>query len=109
LDEYIFYTARGCIECNNTGFKGRTAINEILLVNGDIRDALLNRLPTSKLREVARQHGQLISTREDGFYKAIKGITSLEEVLRLASYHDCDALVKYSAEDIVALCGMEYR
>jgi type IV pilus assembly protein PilB len=109
LDEYIFYTARGCIECNNTGFKGRTAINEILLVNSDIRDALLNRLPTSKLREVARQHGQLISTREDGFYKAIKGITSLEEVLRLASYHDCDALVKYSAEDIVALCGMEYR
>jgi type IV pilus assembly protein PilB len=108
LDEYTFYAPRGCIECNNSGFKDRTAITEIMLVNNEIRDALLNRLPTSKIREVARRNGGLMSMREDGFYKATKGITCLEEVLRLASYNSSDILVQRSSEEIVALCETEH-
>jgi len=45
--------------------------------------------------------------RENGFYKATKGITSLEEVLRLSSYNDSDALIQRSSEEIVALCESE--
>ena len=94
LDEHTFYTARGCLECNNVGFKGRTTISEILIVNNDIRDAILNRQATSQIRAVAREKGGLFSLREDGFYKAAKGITSLEEVIRVASYNDGDTLLQ---------------
>jgi len=106
-EEHTFYTARGCLECNNLGFRGRTSLSEIMVVNNDMRDAILNRLSTAQMRVVARKNGGLISMREDGFYKATKGVTSLEEVLRVASYNDSDALVKRSAEEIVAACEME--
>jgi type IV pilus assembly protein PilB len=108
LDEHDFYTSRGCVECNNMGFKGRTAISEIMIVNNDIRDAIINRQPTAQIRAVARQSGGLLSMREDGFYKATKGLTSLEEVIRLASYNDGDALLQRPSEEIVALSEMEH-
>jgi len=107
LDENAFYTSRGCLECNNIGYKGRTAVTEMMLVNDEVRDAILNSLPTSQIRSIAREHTGLISLRENGFYKATKGITSLEEVLRLSSYNDSDALIQRSSEEIVALCENE--
>ena len=107
LDENVFYTSRGCLECNNIGYKGRTAVTEMMLVNDAVRDAILNSLPTSQIRSIAREHTGLISLRENGFYKATKGITSLEEVLRLSSYNDSDALIQRSSEEIVALCESE--
>ena len=107
LDENVFYTSRGCLECNNIGYKGRTAVTEMMLVNDVVRDAILNSLPTSQIRSIAREHTGLISLRENGFYKATKGITSLEEVLRLSSYNDSDALIQRSSEEIVALCESE--
>jgi type IV pilus assembly protein PilB len=106
LDTHTFYTANGCLECNNTGYKGRTAINEIMLINDEIRDALLKRVPSSKIRALARQTSGLISIQEDGFYKATKGITSLEEVLRLVNFHESDAMMPYSSEELVRLCEM---
>jgi len=108
LDEHVFYTSRGCLECNNIGYKGRTAVTEMMLVNNEVREAILNSLPTSQIRAIAREHTGLISLRENGFYKATKGITSLEEVLRLASYNDSDALIQRSSEEIVALCESEH-
>lgn len=108
LDEHTFYTARGCLECNNIGFKGRTAISEIMIVNNDIRDAILNRMATSQIRTVAREKGGLLSMREDGFYKAAKGVTSLEEVIRMASYNDGDTLLQRPSEEIVALSELEH-
>jgi type IV pilus assembly protein PilB len=107
IDEHVFYTSRGCLECNNIGYKGRTAVTEMMLVNNEVRDAILNSLPTSQIRSIAREHTGMISLRENGFYKATKGITSLEEVLRLASYNDSDALIQRSSEEIVALCESE--
>jgi type IV pilus assembly protein PilB len=108
LDEHTFYTAKGCLDCNNMGFKGRTAISEIMIVNNDIRDAILNRQPTSQIRAVAREKGGLLSMREDGFYKATKGITSLEEVIRMASYNNSDTLLQRPSEEIVALSELEH-
>ncbi len=80
----------------------------MMLVNDVVRDAILNSLPTSQIRSIAREHTGLISLRENGFYKATKGITSLEEVLRLSSYNDSDALIQRSSEEIVALCESEH-
>jgi type IV pilus assembly protein PilB len=107
LENYTFYAGSGCFECNNTGYSGRTSINEILLLNNDVRNAILERAPTSNIRAIARQTTGVVSMREDGFYKAIKGITTLEEVLRVVGYYESDALFPRSSEDIVALCEME--
>jgi type IV pilus assembly protein PilB len=103
-NNYTFYTAQGCIECDNSGFKGRTAVNEILLVNNKVREALLSRAPSSKIRAVARQSSWLVSMQEDGFYKAAKGITSLEEILRMVKYSEGDAQFPLSSEEIFQLC-----
>lgn len=102
-ENYAFYTPIGCIECDNTGFKGRTAVHEILTVNNDIRDAILAKMPFSKIRPIARQSAGLLSMVEDGFYKATKGITSLEEIIRLVSYDESDKLTPRSSEEVVAL------
>jgi len=107
IDNFRFSTATGCLECNNSGFKGRTAVSEILVLNNDVRDAILSRTSSGNIRLVARRSAQLISMREDGFYKATQGLTSLEEVVRLVPYHETDALVPYSAEDIVSISRME--
>jgi type IV pilus assembly protein PilB len=109
LDKYTFYTAQGCLECDNTGFKGRTAVNEILLVNNKVREALLARASSGKIRAVARQSSWLVSLQEDGFYKATKGITSLEEILRVIKYNDSDGQLPLSSEEIVALCEDRYK
>ncbi len=109
FEKHTFYTARGCLECDDTGFKGRTAVNEILMVNNKVRDALLARSPSDKIRALARQSSWLVSLQEDGFYKATKGITSLEEVLRVVKYHDGDAQLPLSSEEIIALCEDRYK
>jgi len=109
FDKYTFSTAHGCLECDNTGFKGRTALNEILLVNNKVREALLARSPSNKIRSVARQSSWLVSMQEDGFYKATKGITSLEEVLRVVRYNESDAQLPLSSEELVALCEDRYK
>jgi len=109
VDNYTFYTAQGCIECDNTGFKGRSAVNEILLVNNKVREALLSRAPSGKIRAVARQSSWLVSMQEDGFYKAAKGITSLEEILRVVKYNDSDAQLPLSSEEIFVLCEDRHK
>jgi hypothetical protein len=68
----------------------------------------LNRQPSSQIRAIAREKGGLLSLREDGFYKATKGITSLEEVIRIASYNNSDTLLQRPSEEIVALSELEH-
>lgn len=98
---YAFFAPQGCPECDNTGFSGRTVITETLLVNNDIRDAIMNQEPTVKIRTIARKTAGLFSMLEDGFYKATQGLTSLEEVLRLVACNDGDAAVPVSSEQVV--------
>ena len=101
---YTFFKAKGCKECNKTGYKGRTGIHELLVVNDTVRDAILARASSGSIRGLARKTAGLISLREDGFYKAAMGITSLEEVMRVAFYNESDLLMPRTAEEIVALC-----
>ena len=102
--QYTFYQPVGCPRCGNSGFKGRTAIHELLRVNDAIRDAILVRKTSTQIRMIARDKARLISMREDGFYKATMGLTSLEEVLRVVFYNESDELNPRSGELIRDLC-----
>ena len=104
VERFTFHRPTGCAHCKHTGYRGRTAIHEVLGVNDSIRDCILARQPSAEIRLHARTHAGLISMREDGFYKATKGITSLEEVIRVVFNSESDALQHRSAADIVALC-----
>ncbi|MDY6844615.1 MAG: GspE/PulE family protein, partial [Thermodesulfobacteriota bacterium] len=99
-----FYEPAGCHYCGNRGFVGRTAIHELLVVNDSIRDAILSRKTSSQIRIIARDQANLISMREDGFYKATRGITSLEEILRVVFYNESDEFSPLSADKIITLC-----
>ena len=108
MDAHEFHTATGCIKCENTGYRGRTAICEIVIINDQIRDAIINKMPYSTIRSIARESSGFISLKEDGFYKASKGVTSLEEVLRVVPYNESDALLTRSSTKIVELCEHGY-
>jgi type IV pilus assembly protein PilB len=103
-----FHAPTGCIKCENTGYKNRTAICEILVINDPIRDAILARAPYQAIRSLARDTTGLVSLKEDGFYKASRGITSLEEVLRVVPYNESDSRLTRSCAEIVGLCEGGY-
>ncbi|MEG0026237.1 MAG: GspE/PulE family protein [Bacilli bacterium] len=75
------YTVNGCEVCN-TGYSGRIAIHEVLLINDDIKDAISENVPKEKLRELVYQ-ADVITLLQDGLEKVIKGDTTFEEVLKL--------------------------
>ena len=77
------YRGPGCRKCLNTGYLGRVGVYELLLMNEEIRELIVQRSSASKLLEVARRHG-LTLLREDGFEKATRGETTIEEVARVS-------------------------
>lgn len=77
----IFYKGEGCSECNNSGYKGRTGIYELFVMNEDIREMIVNRASSSVIRTAACKSG-MKTLREDGIARIIQGITTVEEVLR---------------------------
>jgi len=81
------YRGRGCEYCRLTGYRGRTAIFEILPVAGEIRDMIAASRPASEIRAHARKRG-MRSLREAGWQKVKAGVTSAEEVLRVTQRDD---------------------
>ena len=78
----IFYNAVGCEVCNFTGYRGRTAIHELLDVTDHIREIILERRPGSEVRRAARAEG-LTSLRESALAKVFLGVTTLHEINRV--------------------------
>jgi type IV pilus assembly protein PilB len=78
----IFYQSVGCEVCNSTGYRGRTAIHELLDVTDNIRDIILERRPGSEVRRAARSEG-LTSLRESAIAKVFLGVTTLHEINRV--------------------------
>jgi type IV pilus assembly protein PilB len=74
---------KGCASCNMTGYKGRMAIHEVLMVNEEMKKLIMNGEPLSKLREVAIKN-KTIFLIDDGLLKVKQGLTTTEEVLRVA-------------------------
>ena len=81
IGERKFYYGRGCAVCNHTGYKGRKAIVELLVVNQDIVELISSNAPTSLIQEKARENG-MITVREDGLMAILNGETTVDEVLR---------------------------
>ena len=73
--------AAGCDACNNTGYKGRTALFEVLQVTTTIRELILVRAQSKEIKKKAVEQG-MITLRRSGLIKIKNGVTSVEEVLR---------------------------
>jgi len=78
----MFYRAAGCKECLNTGYRGRTGIFELLILNDDIRSLILKTSDSNQIKRLAVQQG-LVTLAQDGAKKVMEGITTIEEVLRV--------------------------
>jgi type IV pilus assembly protein PilB len=76
-----FYRGKGCVTCNNTGYKGRTAIHEFMLISDEIREMVNHGASIGELRDAAARGGMLI-LREAGMQKIHAGLTTIEEVVR---------------------------
>jgi type IV pilus assembly protein PilB len=74
-----FYEGQGCIECAGTGFRGRTAIHELLDLSDRIREMILAKKPTSEIRRAAREEGMRF-LRESALDKVRLGLTTLKEI-----------------------------
>ena len=75
---FPFYEGRGCMECSGTGFRGRTAIHELLDLTEKIREMILERRPASEIRRVARDEGMTF-LRQSAIERVREGITTLRE------------------------------
>lgn len=77
------YRGKGCEKCNFSGFWGRIAIFEILLVDDEIREMIMKRVPASDVKKVAVRKG-MRTLRKSGWQKVIAGLTTPEEILEVA-------------------------
>jgi len=82
MGELLFYRGKGCKQCNNTGYKGRLGIYEVLDISLELQKLIMNKASTKELSEQAKKQGMLTMF-EDGFMKAKNGITTIEEILRV--------------------------
>lgn len=82
LKNLLFYKGKGCKKCNNTGYKGRIGIYELLEITPDVADLINAGTEIESIHKLAKSKG-MISIIEDGFIKAKTGITTIEEILRV--------------------------
>lgn len=78
-----FYHGKGCSSCNE-GFRGRIGVFEILQMSEKIEELAVSRAPATSIREVAIKEGML-TMKEDGIIKALAGVTTIDEILRVSS------------------------
>src|SRR5450631_1571931 len=77
--DVVFYEGGGCLECSGSGFRGRSAITELLDLSDHIREMIINRRPTSEIKRVAREEGMSF-LRDSGLAKIRAGVTTLREI-----------------------------
>ena len=78
-NQITFYEGPGCLECSGSGYRGRTAITELLDLSDRIREMIIGRRPTSEIKRVAREEGMSF-LRESGLKKVRGGVTTLREI-----------------------------
>jgi type IV pilus assembly protein PilB len=74
-----FSEGMGCIECGGTGYRGRTAIHELMDLTDPIREVILEKKPTSEVRKLARKEGMSF-LRESALDRVRRGLTTLKEI-----------------------------
>jgi type II secretory ATPase GspE/PulE/Tfp pilus assembly ATPase PilB-like protein len=85
--EARFYEGHGCPNCGFTGYRGRSAINEVMVMSDPLRAMVVRREPANILKDLAMKEG-MVTLRKDGWLRALDGRTSVEEVLRVAGKAD---------------------
>jgi len=83
LDQLVFYHGTGCAECDN-GYSGRFGIFEVLPMSDKIEELAVRKAPTSQIKHAAIAEGMITMT-QDGLIKALKGITTVDEVIRVTT------------------------
>lgn len=78
------YRARGCSACHGTGYRGRVALHEVLVVSDDIRAAICRRAPADEVRDIALREGMSTLVR-DGVDKVLAGLTDLQQVMAVCA------------------------
>ena len=78
-----FYKGKGCPDCNFTGYRGRLALFEIMILNDAIRGMIVRQRPSNEIKHTAVQNG-LITLRKDGWRSVLDGATSIDEIVRVA-------------------------
>jgi type IV pilus assembly protein PilB len=78
------YHGKGCSNCSETGYKGRLALYEVMVINEEIKKLVLDGASTIELREAARKN-EMRTLRESGLQKLREGITTVEEIMRVTT------------------------
>ena len=82
-DDLALYHGKGCVKCKDTGYVGRVGIYELLVIDDELRKLIIAKAPADQIKAKAVELG-MKTLYEDGIAKALEGITSVEEVLRVA-------------------------
>lgn len=82
IGQYKFYRGDGCPHCSYTGYKGRIAVFEMLILNEYVREAILDHKSAFEIRKISIDTTNLVTLMEDALAKAAMGITTLEEIFR---------------------------
>ena len=82
LEKYVLYRRKGCPACMNTGYRGRTAIFEIMIMDEDIKRLVLKTSDSNQIADLAIERG-MTTMLQNGAEKVLQGVTTLEEVLRV--------------------------
>lgn len=90
LKDGILYRAKGCDKCFDTGYSGRVAIFEMLLIDDDIRNLTLSHVDSGQIKKAAVEHG-MTTLRNDGSDKVLRGQTSIDEVIRVTEEENVSA------------------
>ncbi|MBI4042641.1 MAG: type II/IV secretion system protein, partial [Deltaproteobacteria bacterium] len=78
------YSAVGCDECHHIGYRGRTALFELMMMTESIRSKIMQRVSASELKALSRKEG-MKTIFDDGIDKVLRGVTTLEEVMRVST------------------------
>ena len=81
--ELVFYKAKGCKECGQTGYRGRVGVFELLRVKGEVEEMILREEEMMAIEEAAMQKG-MTTIAQDAYLKVIEGVTTIEEVERIS-------------------------
>jgi len=87
--KYKFYYGKGCARCNNSGYKGRIGIYELMIMSDEIRDGIAAESSADDLRNIARQQG-MTTLRESGLKLIFDGLTTIDEVVRETVIEDVE-------------------
>lgn len=81
----VIYRPKGCSKCSDLGYRGRTAIFELVIPDEELQQYIIQRKSSKEMKKYAMSAGIMVSLRQNGIKKVIQGLTSLEEVLRVTA------------------------